>query len=167
MTETQRVPAGSPERHPVVGSTGASTIACPECGTLTTVTLSRRDADDFCPSCDYPMFWARPQQAVVGPGLEGDDARRRSPGASGSVHVATVPCPSCNELNLPGAWICVRCGGSMVVPPPPEPEPVPVPEPVVVPEPIREPEPAESFPLWWFAAMVCVGALWWTLSTLL
>ncbi len=153
-----------PERRSVIGESPATTLTCPECGTQTTVTLSRRDAQDFCPSCDYPMFWARPEQAAGRPDAGGDDARRRLPGASGATQLATVPCPSCGELNLPGAWLCIRCESSMVVAPPPEPEPVPMPVPVVEPEPMRFPEATREFPLWWFAAMIAVGALWWGLS---
>ena len=33
------------------------TITCPECGTIATVTLNRRDSSDFCRNCDYPLFW--------------------------------------------------------------------------------------------------------------
>lgn len=159
--------AAVPERRSVVGESPATTLTCPECGTRTTVTLSRRDSQDFCPSCDYPMFWARPEQVAGLPDAGGDDARRRLPGASGASQLATVPCPSCGELNLPGAWLCIRCDASMIVAPPPEPEPIPMPVPVVEPEPMRVPEATREFPYWWFAAMIAVGALWWGLSVLL
>lgn len=163
-----RVPSGSvPERRSVIGDSPATVLTCPECGTRTPVTLSRRDAQDFCPSCDYPMFWARPEQVAGAPEPYGDDARRRLPGASGATQLATVPCPSCGELNVPGAWLCIRCDSPMVVAPPPVPEAPPMPEPVVVPEPVRVPQTTRSFPYWWFAAMIALGALWWGLSTYL
>ncbi|OIQ84949.1 double zinc ribbon [mine drainage metagenome] len=137
------------------------TIVCPECGAPSTVSLARRDAGDFCPICDYPMFWARPQDRK-GAAQDGvDDARWRSPGASGASLIATVPCPACRELNVPSAVVCVRCGADMNPPPPPEPEPVPLPEPAPVPQEIREPEPAEPFPWWWFATVLAlVGVAW-------
>ena len=143
------------------------TIVCPECGTPCAVSLSRRDADDFCPTCDYPMFWARPQERTGGAQDGADDARWRSPGASGALRLATVPCPACQELNLPSAVLCVRCGAEMAPPPPPEPAPLPLPQPVVVVPPpvVREPEPPLRFPWWWYAAMLAVAGIAWYVST--
>lgn len=143
------------------------TIVCPECGTPSAVALARRDADDFCPTCDYPMFWARPQDRTGGAQDGVDDARWRSPGASGASLIATVPCPACEELNVPSAAVCVRCGVSMVPPLPPVPVPVPQPVPYVPPVPPREPEPAERFPWWWIAAMAALYAVAWTVSSYL
>ncbi len=139
-------------------------IVCPECGAPSTVSLARRDAGDFCPICDYPMFWARPQDRK-GAAQDGvDDARWRSPGASGASLIATVPCPACQELNVPSAVVCVRCGADMNPPPPPEPEPVPLPEIAPAPQEIREPEPAEPFPWWWFAAVIAMVGIAWYVS---
>ena len=155
-------PSGAPKASDEV------TIACPECRTTSTVDLSRRDASDFCPTCDYPLFWARPQDRTGRAETATDDALRRQPGASGAALLATVPCPHCEELNLPNAQVCVRCGGDMVLPPPPEPVPAPLPVPVVVlpPAPIPEPEPPEPFPWWWFAAMAAVTAVAWLVAAL-
>ncbi|MCL3861862.1 hypothetical protein [Actinotalea sp. K2] len=141
--------------------------SCPECGTTSVVRPSRRDAEDFCPACDYPLFWARSYPAATAPAGDSDDARRRAPGASGATLIATVPCPSCFELNLPGAWLCIRCDGSMTPPPPPVPAPVLMP--VLVPDPVtvREPTPAERFPWWWFVAMVVAVGGFWAVSTFL
>lgn len=141
--------------------TAEATLACPGCGTVTTVNLARRSASDFCPGCDYPLFWARPADTVLPEaGAAGQDARRRLPGASGSTALATVACPACAELNLPAAARCVRCGSTMVPPLPQPPAPVPMPEPVVeVVPPPPMPEPVR-FPWWWAVAMVVVaGAL--------
>ncbi len=139
-------------------------IVCPECGTPSPVALSRRDSHDFCPNCDYPLFWARPQDRTDD-GQQGvDDARRRSPGASGALLLATVPCPACSELNLPSAVVCIRCGADMVPPPPPAPVPVPMPVPVVVAPPPREPEPPLRFPWWWYLAMLAIGGVAWWVS---
>ena len=147
--------------------TAGASLACPECGTLTEVTLSRRDATDFCPACDYPMFWARPSDVTGSASVTGDDARRRSPGASGESALATVPCPHCAELNLPGAWLCVRCDGSMIPEPPPPPPPVLMPQPAPEPLVVKDPVPAEPFPVLWLAAMIAIGAGAWGLSLLL
>ena len=110
-------------------------LACPECGTVSTVHADRRLATDFCPTCDYPLFWARPSAgADVGDGPS-DDALRRAPGASGNAVDATLACPACNELNVSKAVVCVRCGSPMDPPPPPPPPPLPVPAPVIIMQP--------------------------------
>lgn len=97
-TAVVRTPALGAAPAPVVAPAPAEvTIVCPECGTASAVALARRDADDFCPTCDYPLFWARPQDRTVPPQDGPDDARRRSPGASGALLLATVPCPVCEE----------------------------------------------------------------------
>lgn len=110
-----------------------TTITCPECGTVCAApgAPGARLASDFCPTCDYPLFWARPVAPVVDADA-GDDALRRAPGASGTAAVATVACPACAELNLPSARTCVRCGSSMTPPPPPPAPPLPEPAPVIV-----------------------------------
>lgn len=104
-------------------------VTCPECGATSSVRAGRRMASDFCPACDYPLFWARPQSVSAGDTMT-DDARRRAPGASGSAVTASLHCPRCAELNLPSAVECVRCGAPMN--PPPEPPEPPPPPPVVV-----------------------------------
>lgn len=113
------------QHHPVA-------ITCPECGASATVELTRRDALDFCQRCDFPLFWARNQVVSSEPIDSNDDALRRLPGTLGRVVIASVPCPHCNEPNLPTSTLCVRCGLSMqgdAPPSPPRPQPVPPPEP--------------------------------------
>lgn len=147
---------------PAVVAASSEVIVCPECGTPSPVTLSHRDARDFCPRCDYPLFWARPQDRAGDEQDGADDARWRSPGASGALLLATVPCPACAELNLPSAVTCIRCGADMTPPPPPPPVPVPMPVPVVVAPPPPPPAPRVRFPWWWYLAMLAVaGAAWW------
>jgi predicted RNA-binding Zn-ribbon protein involved in translation (DUF1610 family) len=119
-------------------------VTCPECGTVTRVRADRRLASDFCPTCDYPLFWARPSSSAV-PDEEGDDARWRAPGASGALAASTLACPACSELNVPTAVRCVRCGSSMTPPPPPVEPPPPAPAPLVIvrqapPEPCGHPD---------------------------
>jgi len=110
---------------------------------------TRRDATDFCPHCDFPLFWAKDRIPIGGPADAGDDSLRRLPGALGRVVIASVPCPHCNELNLPSAAYCVRCGLSMQpapVPPPPPPPPAPMRAPAPPPPPPAEPE---RLWIWW------------------
>src|SRR6478735_4787900 len=127
MTDVLGQPAGTQAGDP----SDSLVLACPECGTVSAVHADRRLASDFCPTCDYPLFWARPSSgAGLGDGSS-DDALRRAPGASGNALSATLACPACAELNVPGARNCVRCG-SLMDPPPPPPEP-PLPEPVPAP----------------------------------
>ncbi|QDB79133.1 MULTISPECIES: hypothetical protein [Georgenia] len=150
--------AGSTETGPATPA--AASLSCPECGTTAEVVLSRRAAEDFCRACDYPLFWARPEHAVLEEAPSGDDARRRLPGSLGTTRLATVPCPHCVELNLPGAELCLRCGSTMTPPPAPVPLPAPLPEPV--PEPVVEEPPAAPvrFPWWWLASVgLLVGAV--------
>lgn len=146
-----------------------TTLICPGCSQPRTVTLSRRDAQDFCPDpdCDYPLFWARRQDAVGGPDGDVDAARRRSPGTSGAERLVSVPCPACGELNPPAEASCLRCRADMTPPPPPVPVPVPLPQPVVEVAPPREPEPAEPFPVLWLVAMLAISGAAWAVSALL
>lgn len=127
----------SATHHPVA-------ITCPECGAPGMVEPTRRDALDFCQRCDFPLFWTRDQVVVSEPRDSSDDSLRRLPGTLGRVVIASVPCPHCNEPNLPTASLCVRCGLSMQAstpPPPPRPVAVPLPEPPM--------EPLEDEPSHW------------------
>ncbi|WP_426594380.1 hypothetical protein ACPPVS_02420 [Cellulomonas sp. McL0617] len=136
----------------VIGSqdgtqTGDSLVlACPECGTVSTVHADRRLATDFCPTCDYPLFWARPSSGAGPDDGSSDDALRRAPGASGNALSATLACPACAELNVPTAVRCVRCGALMDPPPPPPPPPLP--EPAPAPVVIVQTEPCDHPPTW-------------------
>ena len=139
--------APSAQHHPVA-------ITCPECSAPATVELTRRDALDFCQRCDFPLFWAR-DQVVLGEPLDSiDDALRRLPGTLGRVVIASVPCPHCNEPNLPTATLCVRCGLTMQASAPPTPprRPVMLPEPVMTP---LEDEPRR----WWIWLLVVLTVL--------
>ena len=148
-----------PEGHPV-------SITCPECGAPATMDPSRRDASDFCAHCDFPLFWSRERIPVGEAADAGEDALRRLPGALGRVVIASVPCPHCNELNLPSAMYCVRCGLAMQYTPPPPPPPAMVqllaPEPPMLP---LEEEPQRMW-IWWvllIAVFVLAGvALVWS-----
>ncbi|MBV9823045.1 MAG: hypothetical protein JO144_12465 [Actinobacteria bacterium] len=136
-------PAAAPARAPRVAHHPVA-ITCPECGAPATVELTRRDALDFCQRCDFPLFWSRDQVVVSEPLDRNDDSLRRLPGTLGRVVIASVPCPHCNEPNLPTASLCVRCGLSMqggTPPPPPRPVAVPLPEPAM--------EPLEDEPSHW------------------
>ncbi len=115
-------------------------VTCPECGTVSVVALTRRESTDFCPQCDYPLFWT-PSKVVLDSASTSAESLRRLPGTAGRVTVGSLPCPHCAEGNLITAEICVRCGGLMD---PPEPEPVVV----AAPPPAPEPEPAPRTPLW-------------------
>ena len=127
------------------------TVTCPECGTVCYLRAGTRLASDFCPTCDYPVFWARPSGSAPVAGGS-DDALRRAPGASGAAAVATVACPTCSELNLPTAVTCVRCGSSMTPPPPPPAPPLPEPAPVVVVQPAPPPAPC-GHPRTWLVVL--------------
>ncbi|SDC59860.1 hypothetical protein SAMN05216410_1990 [Sanguibacter gelidistatuariae] len=126
-----------------------TSVTCPECGTPSDIMNGRRDASDFCPSCDFPLFWSSTAIAVRGADDDSGDALRRLPGTSGKGVSYSVPCPTCGELNLPTAWVCLRCAGSMTPPPPPV--LAPVPQPVPAPPPPTPVVPLEEAPRfrWW------------------
>jgi hypothetical protein len=103
-------------------------VACPGCGTVTRLDTIARTADEFCPKCDFPLFWA--PAAMAAPGVDGgplDASLRRLPGTAGRTMVATIVCPTCAEPNPVRNQLCLRCGG--VLRPLPEPEPAPLPPP--------------------------------------
>ncbi|ACV77455.1 hypothetical protein [Nakamurella multipartita] len=130
-------------------------VTCPECGQLATVNMARRSADDFCRTCDFPLFWAK--GTVIAPdGEESGASLRRLPGTVGRAATASLICPHCAEPNAPSAEICVRCALSLHPVDIPEPEPQPEPEPIIVfePDPEPEPVPAPGFDWWWVVAGV-------------
>lgn len=145
-----------PGRYPVLAEGHPVSLTCPECGAPATVDPSRRDAADFCPHCDFPLFWSRERIPVGEAADAGEDALRRLPGALGRVVIASVPCPHCNELNLPSAVYCARCDLAMQYTPPPPPPSVavqlPAPEPPMLP---LEEEPQRMW-IWWVLLIAMV-----------
>jgi hypothetical protein len=127
-------------------------ITCPECGTTAQVTLNRREAMDFCRTCDYPLFWT-PSKVVRDGSDTTSESLRRLPGQAGKATVASVPCPFCYEPNALSAQTCLRCGRPMhpvaeVAPPPPV---------YIAPEPVAPPPPAQKV-AWWVWALLALGA---------
>ncbi len=121
-------------------------VACPECGQPAMVTLNRRQSADFCVRCDFPLFWT-PSDLLLADGGTGDSLRRL-PGAEGRQQLGSATCPTCAELNLITAEICVRCGGLMRLPlAAPVAAPAPPPPPLAAPEPEPEPE-DDRFWIW-------------------
>jgi hypothetical protein len=136
--------------EPTRAALGTDVVTCPECGQLATVDMARRQADDFCRRCDFPLFWAR--GTVIAPdGTESGASLRRLPGTVGRAATAALICPHCSEPNAPSAEICIRCALSL------HPVDIPEPAPVVIappePEPEPEPLPEKSFDWWWIVAI--------------
>jgi hypothetical protein len=133
-------------------------VECPGCGTAVEIEPGRRTADLFCHRCDYPLFWVPPPDGYIAPEgdepLDADTVLRRRPGASGVRLPASVPCPTCAELNRVAAEICIRCGSAMVI----VVEPEPVVEAIVETPPPPEPEPDEP-PWLWIALAVLAGVI--------
>jgi len=156
----QAGPAGPAEPAAVVEVITPATselLTCPECGTSATVTVNRRDAADFCRSCDYPLFWTPSRVIYDSVGRHSaDETLRRLPGTVGQVTVASLPCPHCAEPNALSAQVCVRCHRPMQLvepdplPPPPEPVYAPPPLPAVYVEPERRTP-------WWVWALLAFG----------
>lgn len=132
-------------------------IFCPECGHQSDLVSIRRSSEEFCPQCDYPLFWVSSTVPTTTPGANSDTTLRRLPGAGGRHRVGSKVCPECGELNPLAEIHCLRCTAELdpkpveapvvVVAPPPPPPPAPVPE----------PEPIVT-PWWWWPAAVVIAA---------
>lgn len=144
---------------------GRAQVTCPECGTVADVSAGGRAASDFCPACDYPLFWARATTAPAA-GSVTDDARLRAPGTGGTTTASSLPCPACGEQNPPAGVTCLRCAADLRPAPPPAPEPVPPPVPVVVhaPAPIVR---CDHLPSWAVAAIAALTTFGLTASAFL
>lgn len=126
-------------------------VTCPECGTMAMVTLTRREAADFCRNCDYPLFWT-PSIILRDKSGMSDESLRRLPGTVGRVTVAHLTCPHCAEPNQLNAIDCVRCGRPLR---PVHYEPPPIP--VYMPPPPEPEEPERGIPWWvWFIVALMV-----------
>lgn len=130
-------------------------LSCPSCATPTTLDPSRRDADGFCPKCDFPLFWVSSEVGGFEQATDGSSLRRL-PGTAGRHALAAISCPSCTEPNPPANAVCLRCGAELrprPAPPPPPPPPPAAPEPA--PEPVVRTN-------WWpyvIAALVAIALI--------
>lgn len=133
--ETTRLPvADLPAQRPALPAHALPgvelAVDCPGCGTPNRTDPSRREAEGFCKTCDFPLFWAFDRLPVGGGTGEGAGLRRL-PGTVGRATLASLRCPACTEPNPPAAVDCVRCGALLrpepvlLLPPPPLPEQVP------------------------------------------
>jgi hypothetical protein len=107
-------------------------VTCPECATITTVSATGRAASDFCPSCDYPLFWAGSSGGRGATDTTSEDALYRAPGTSGASAPSAIACPACGERNPPNGDLCLRCGSELHPAPAPAPEPPQAPQPIVI-----------------------------------
>jgi hypothetical protein len=117
-------------------------VVCPTCNTVSRLVSDDRDANSFCPTCDFPLFWARATSFGSGAGNL-DGSLHRLPGTAGRITVGRIICPlqTCKEPNLVSAHYCIRCGTDL------HPRPVapvtveqPAPPPVLVLEAVPPPE---------------------------
>ena len=127
-------------------------VECPGCGTDVEIEPGSRSAELFCARCDYPLFWVTPPRSPEDDDT-GDMVLRRRPGAAGIRLPASVPCPTCRELNVVLEVFCLRCGAPM------QPEPEPEPEPVVVVVELPPPPEPEPEPGWWEPWMTGVAMI--------
>src|SRR3712207_1525286 len=95
-------------------------VTCPECGLVSPLTTIRKSAEEFCPHCDFPLFWAKSSLTVTTTTSSTGVSLRRLPGAGGRLVVGTKVCPACGELNPLGETHCIRCAAELD-PKPPEP----------------------------------------------
>jgi ribosomal protein L40E len=133
-------------------------IICPECGHRSELLSIRRSSEEFCPQCDYPLFWVSSAVPATARGGSSDATLRRLPGAGGRQRVGTKVCPACGELNPLAATHCIRCSADLE-PKPVEPPPVvvaaPPPPPPPAPEPVPEPI---TTPWWWWPAAALIAS---------
>ena len=96
-------------------------VVCPTCNTVSHLDDVERDADGFCSTCDYPLFWAnRTAFAAPATGKNERVGLRRLPGTEGWAVLRAISCPVCSEPNLVTQKFCVRCGAEL------HPQPAPV-----------------------------------------
>jgi hypothetical protein len=103
-------------------------VVCPTCNTVSHLEDVERDADGFCSTCDYPLFWA--SQTAFATATTGTTERvglRRLPGTEGWAVLQKILCPVCSEPNLVTQDFCVRCGADLRPQPPPVFDPGPAP----------------------------------------
>lgn len=132
-------------------------IVCPECGHEASFVAIRRSSDEFCPQCDYPLFWAPAAVPMATPGSSNLATLRRLPGAGGRQRVGSKVCPECGELNPVTETHCIRCGSDLDPKPLPEPTPEPIRTVMLPPPPAPPPEPTR--PWWVIPALVVLGVL--------
>ena len=125
----ERIWPASPEggsSTAIPGGDVMAEIVCPECGLVTSLTAIRRNADEFCKHCDYPLFSAPTALPLVAGATASDATLRRLPGAGGRMMIGTLVCPACGELNPMSEVWCIRCSSPLhPVPEEPLPEPPP------------------------------------------
>jgi hypothetical protein len=129
----------------------ATDVVCPTCNTVSHFDELERDAEGFCSTCDYPLFWA--DRTVFATATTGQNERvglRRLPGTEGWAVVERISCPVCSEPNLLTEKFCVRCGADLH----PQPPPVYVPEPAPL---DLEPEAATRAKRDWLPVMVAAS----------
>lgn len=139
---------GGPAAVQAAGAGPLIEVACPGCGTPAHVRADRRTADDFCATCDHPLFWAGPRSGTPELGADdGLDARFRAPGVVGTSQHGALACPQCAEQNHATWSACVRCGSELNPPPPVAvlPAPAPAPPQVVT---VERPADCEHPPAW-------------------
>lgn len=130
-------------------------VTCPECGTVATIAVNRREAEDFCRRCDFPLFWTPAAIVMDTSSGPSSDALRRLPGTAGRVTVGRLACPHCAEMNPVTETHCLRCQGDLHPPLPPAPTaPVALPPP-----PAPEPEPVTKTPWWVWAGIALTLAV--------
>ncbi|HZB42675.1 MAG TPA: hypothetical protein VE487_17010 [Ilumatobacter sp.] len=137
-------------------------VVCPKCKTTTELAAIRRNADEFCPRCDYPLFWVSSGIPTTRPGTSSDATLRRLPGVGGRQRVGSKVCPECGDPNPLGETHCTRCKAELE-PKLPEPPPAvvvvaaPAPEPVVVV--VATPAADPPWWYWWPLGLIVVAVL--------
>jgi hypothetical protein len=138
-------------------------VLCPTCNTVSHFDDLERDAEGFCSTCDYPLFWANRTAFAAPSGVSNERiGLRRLPGTEGWAIPQQILCPVCGEPNLLTEDYCVRDGAELR-PKPPPPQYVPEPPPPDV-EPVQARAKRDWLPLIVGAGFVVVGLAVWLVA---
>lgn len=89
------------------------TFDCPTCKEPFSMAIPPRyHADEFCPDCDFPMFWAPDVEKAI---LEPESTTKTGEIGSrpSTTDAPTEPCPVCEHGNAAEAVYCNACGTAL------------------------------------------------------
>lgn len=102
-------------------------ITCPQCSNITEVSAG---VDTFCPTCDYPLFWADPAQSTQRRAVQSAEVGAEDKSAEPEqdhdhpaeeddldAEATDIICRNCALRNPGNRTYCMRCGEEL---PPPE-----------------------------------------------
>lgn len=118
-TPITTTPIKTPTEADTEAEAETRTFVCPRSGTDVQVSIPpRKSASEFCPQCDYPMFWALEVMAVTAKSKAGPAEQQPKPEPTETPHPVTKQRCSCGEFNAAMATYCNFCGTNLLGPGP-------------------------------------------------